>query len=186
MVSLPNSSALPTFTLFNMCKRAHRNLCLHLFTTILTSGVLEQDCQYMQKWAHENTQRANRAARLQNSDQQIQMAYTLKEDKYRWSMNELYNVASYRTLSKLEGEFCIHQKQMQKISGEWKLTMVRVSLFAECLNVDRWEMCNYQHERANTAHISRVKINNGQSQSGCLHNILTFAWRLVPLCNGDV
>ena len=82
MVSLPNRSALPTFTLFNMCKRAHRNSCLHLFTTILTSGVLEQDCQYMQTRAHENTQRANRAARLQNSDQQIQMAYTLKKDKY--------------------------------------------------------------------------------------------------------
>ena len=73
------------FTVFfhkNLTKKFF--LYLYLSTTILTSGVLEEDCQYMQKWAHENTQRANRAARLQNSDQQIQMAYTLKMDKYLW------------------------------------------------------------------------------------------------------
>ena len=46
--------------------------------TILTSSVLVQDCEYMQKYAHENTQRANRAARLQNSDWQIQMAHKYK------------------------------------------------------------------------------------------------------------
>ena len=102
-------------------------------------------------------------------------------------MNALY-VASCRCWKMKEKFVSIKNKnkcrkypesENQQWSGSVCLQNVWMWTDEKCVTIN-------QHQRANTAHISRVKINNGQSQSGCLHNILTFAWRLVPLCNGDV